>query len=81
MIKESFQDSIRINSSVITGCNVVFEENVLDGSDFYNVRSIRVPEGEVTAFTLNGEVFGMVFTGVKEHEAYAFSGNILLPVP
>lgn len=81
MIKESFQDSIRINSSVITGCNVVFEENVLVGSDFYNVRSIRVPEGEVTAFTLNGEVFGMVFTGVKKHEAYAFSGNILLPVP
>lgn len=54
---------------------------MLVGSDFYNVRSIRVPEGEVTAFTLNGEVFGMVFTGVKEHEAYAFSGNILLPVP
>lgn len=59
----------------------MFEENVLVGSDFSNVRSIRVPEGEVTAFTLNGEVFGMVFTEVKEHEAYAFSGNILLPVP
>lgn len=43
------------------------------------MRSIRVPEGELTAFTLNEEVFGVVFTGLKKNEAYGFSGNILLP--
>lgn len=79
IIKESSQDFIRINSSVITACNIVFEENVLVSSNTYNVKSVQVPEGELTAFTLNGEVFGMVFTGVKKHEAYGFSGNILLP--
>lgn len=79
MIKESSQDFIRINSSVVTACNIVFEKNVLLGSNTYNVKSIRVPEGDLTAFTLNGEVFGIVVTGLNKDEAYGFSGNILLP--
>lgn len=79
IIKDPYQDSIRINSSVITACNIVFEKNVLVSNTVYNVRSIRVPEGELTAFTLNEEVFGVVFTGLKKNEAYGFSGNILLP--
>lgn len=48
------------------------------GSVIYNVRSIRVVEGEVTASTLNGERFGLIFTGVAYYEAYGFSGNSLL---
>lgn len=79
MIKESSQNFIRVNSSVITGSNIVLEENVSVGCDTYNVRSIKVPEGELTAFTLNAEVFGIVVTGVKQNAAYWFSGNILLP--
>lgn len=79
IIKDPYQDSIRINSSVITACNIVFEKDVLVSNTVYNVRSIQVPEGELTAFTLNEEVFGVVFTGLKKNEAYGFSGNILLP--
>lgn len=78
MIKESSQNFIRVNSSVITGSNIVFEENVSVGCDTYSVRSIKVPEGELTAFTLNAEVFGIVVTGIKQDAAYGFSGNILL---
>lgn len=48
------------------------------GSVIYNVRSIRVVEGEVTASTLNGVSFGLIFTGVAYYEAYGFSGNSLL---
>lgn len=36
MIKES--PHTRVNSSVITACNIVFKENVSVGSDNYTVR-------------------------------------------
>lgn len=79
MIKESSQDCIRINSTVINRCDIVFEENVLAGNITYNVRTIRVAEGVLTAWALDGEKFGMLFSGVQIAEAYSFSANFLLP--
>lgn len=79
MIKESSKDLIRINSTVIYPCNIVFEGNVLAGKIKYSVRSIRVVEGVLTAFSLDGVKFGMLFSGVQTAEAYSFSGNFLLP--
>lgn len=40
------------------------------GSVIYNVRSIRVVDGEVTTSTLNGDRFGLMFAGVAYYEAY-----------
>lgn len=79
MIKEYSKDLIRINRTVINLCNIVFEGNVLAGNIKYSVRSIRVVEGVLTAFTLDGEQFGMLFSGVQTAKAYSFSGNFLLP--
>lgn len=79
MIKQSSKDLIRINSTVINSCNIVFEGNVLAGKIQYSVRSIRVVEGVLTAFSLDGVKFGMLFSGVQIAEAYSFSGNFLLP--
>lgn len=79
MIKKSSQDFIHINNKKINASEVVFEENVVVGITTYSVRLIRVPAGELTAFTLDGERFGIIFTGVSKNEAYGFSGNILLP--
>lgn len=79
MIKESSKDLIRINSTVINPCSIVFEGNVLAGKIKYSVRSIRVVEGVLTAFSLDGVKFGMLFSGVQIAEAYSFSGNFLLP--
>lgn len=78
MIKESSKDSFRVNGTVIEKNDVDFEENVLVRNITYNVRSIRVAEGELTASTLNGDRFGLIFAGVTEYEAYGFSGNSLL---
>lgn len=79
MIQESSKDLIRINSTVINSCNIVFEGNVLAGKIKYSVRSIRVVEGVLTAFSLDGVKFGMLFSGVQIAKAYSFSGNFLLP--
>lgn len=79
MIKEYSKDLIRINSTVINLSNIVFEGYVLAGNIIYSVRSIRVVEGVLTAFTLDGEKFGMLFSGIQTAEAYSFSGNFLLP--
>lgn len=79
MIKNSSKDSFRINSTTINTSDVVFEENVSAGNVVYNVRSIRVAEGELTASTVNGERFGLMAAGVFGHLAYGFSGNSLLP--
>lgn len=79
MIKESSQDCIRINSTVINMCDIVFEKNVLAGNITYNVRTIRVAEGVLTALALDGEKFGMFFSGVQIAQAYSFSANFLLP--
>lgn len=78
MIKGSSKDSFRVNGTVIEKNDVDFEENVLVRNITYNVRSIRVAEGELTASTLNGDRFGLIFAGVTEYEAYGFSGNSLL---
>lgn len=61
MIKESSVIFFRINSTVINICDIVFEENVLAGNITYNVRTIRVAEGVLTALALDGEKFGMIF--------------------
>lgn len=58
--------------------DIVFEKNVSAGSVIYNVRSIRVVDGEVTTSTLNGDRFGLMFAGLTYYEAYGFSGNSLL---
>lgn len=79
MIKESSQDCIRINSTVINRCDIVLEKSVLAGNITYNVRTIRVAEGDLTAWALDGEKFGMLFSGVQIAEAYSFSANFLLP--
>lgn len=47
------------------------------GSVIYNVRSIRVVDGEVATSTLNGDRFGLMFAGVAYYEAYGFSGTSL----
>lgn len=78
MIESSEKESLRINGALINTGDVVFEKNVFASNGTYNVRSIRVSEGELTASTLNGERFGLMFAGVKEYEAYGFSGNSML---
>lgn len=79
MIKESSQDCIRINSTVINRCDIVLEKSVLAGNITYNVRTIQVAEGVLTAWALDGEKFGMLFSGVNIAKAYSFSANVLLP--
>lgn len=79
MMKYSSKYSFRINGTVINTNDIVFEENVSAGNVRYNVRSIRVVEGELTASTVNGERFGLMFAGVTDYEAYGFSGNSMLP--
>lgn len=78
MIKLAFKDLLRINDKTINKRDIVFEENVLASSVAYSVRTVRVVEGELTASTVNGERFGLMFAGVTEYEAYGFSGNSLL---
>ena len=48
------------------------------GNTTFNVRSIKVTEGELTASTVNGERFGLMFAGVRDYESYGFSGNSVL---
>lgn len=78
MIKHSFKNSFRINGTVITTADSVFEEDVEAGNLTYNVRTIKVPSGELTAYTVEEEKFGLMFAGVSYYEAYGFSGNSLL---
>lgn len=78
MIKHSSKDSLRINGTVITTADIVFEEDVPVGNLTYNVRTIHVPAGELTAYTVDDEKFGLMFVGVSIYKAYGFSGNSLL---
>lgn len=78
MKKHSSKDEFRINGTIINRRNIVFEENVPAGDVTYNVRSIRVVEGELTASTVDGERFGLIFAGLTYYESYGFSGNSLL---
>lgn len=59
------------------GSNIVFEENVLVMNLTYNVRSIRVPVGEISVSTTCGGHFGLMFSGVKDYAAYGFSAILL----
>lgn len=79
IIRESYKDSFRVNGTVVEIGDISFEENVSVRNVSYNVRSIRVAEGELTASTLNGERFGLISSGVTVHKAYAFSGNSIFP--
>lgn len=80
MIRESSKDVFRVNGTAIEESDIVFEENISIRNITYNVRSIhvRVAEGELTASTMNGDRFGLIFAGVTYYEAYGFSGNSLL---
>nr|XP_034319324.1 uncharacterized protein LOC105340230 [Crassostrea gigas] len=78
MIESSEKESLRINGALINTGDIVFEEGVSAGNDTYNVRSICVPEGELTASTVNGQRFGLMFAGITDYEAYGFSGNSML---
>lgn len=79
MIENSSKDSLRVNSSVVETSDIVFEDNVLVRNISYNVRTIRVTEGELTASTLNRERFGLTVAGVANLKAYGFSGNSVFP--
>lgn len=79
MMKNSTKDSFRINNTTINMDDVVFEGNVSAGNVTYNVRLLRVREGELTATTVNGERFGLMIAGVAYSEAYGFSGNSVFP--
>nr|XP_034321775.1 uncharacterized protein LOC105332273 isoform X2 [Crassostrea gigas] len=79
MMKNSSKDSFRINNTALNMDDVVFEGNASAGNVMYNVRSLRVREGELTATTVNGERFGLMFAGVAYSEAYGFSGNSVFP--
>lgn len=77
MIKQSLKDYIQINNTMTNGSNIVFEENVLVMNLTYNVRSIRVPVGEISVSTTCGGHFGLMFSGVKDYAAYGFSAILL----
>lgn len=77
LMKQSLKNSIRINSSLINESNIVYEENVPVTHVTYNVRCVKVPEGELTVSTPNGENFGLMFSGCKTAEAYGFSAILL----
>ena len=78
MIVKSSQNSFQINGTMINIDDIIFEADVFVGYTTYNVRSINVTEGELTASTVNGERFGLMFSGISYYEAYGFSGNSLL---
>nr|XP_034322122.1 uncharacterized protein LOC105340014 [Crassostrea gigas] len=79
MIKESSKAFIRINNAILNAADIVFEDSLLAGNITYSVVSILVTQGEFKAFTLDGERFGVMVSGIKRGEAYGFSGNSLLP--
>lgn len=79
MIKESSKAFIRINDELLNAVDIVYEDSLSVGNVTYSVVSILVAQGEFKAFTLDGERFGVMVSGIKRAEAYGFSGNSLLP--
>ena len=79
MMKHSSKDFLQFNDTEIRTEDIVFERQLFANSFTYNVRVIKVSEGELTASTVDGERFGLICTGVGTAEAYGFSGNSLLP--
>ena len=78
MMKQFSTKFLRINGNVLNVKDMFFEENVVVGQETYTVRSINVPEGEISVYTTQGDRFGLMFAGVTDYEAYGFSGNSLL---
>nr|XP_022307491.1 IgGFc-binding protein-like [Crassostrea virginica] len=79
LMKYSSKDFLQINNTEIRTEDIVFESNLYTDTFTYNVRVIKVSEGELTASTVDGEPFGLICTGVAFNKAYGFSGNSLLP--
>lgn len=79
MIKESSKAFIRINDELLNAVDIVYEDSLSIGNVTYSVVSILVAQGEFKAFTFDGERFGVMVSGIKNGEAYGFSGNSLLP--
>lgn len=79
IITSSSKDSFRINNTIISTDDIVFEEHVSTGSTTFNVKLIRVIGGELTASTVNGERFGLMISGFSNMVACGFSGNSVLP--
>ncbi|XP_052692510.1 uncharacterized protein LOC128170778 [Crassostrea angulata] len=79
MMRESSKAFIRINDELLNAVESVFEDSLLIGNISYSVVSILVAQGEFKAFTLDGERFGVMVSGIRKNEAYGFSGNSLLP--
>ncbi|XP_052694555.1 IgGFc-binding protein-like [Crassostrea angulata] len=77
LMKQSLKNSIRINGSLINETNIVYEENVPVRNVTYSVRSVKVPEGVLTVYTVDGGKFGLVFSGCKTDAAYSFSAILL----
>lgn len=59
IINLAFKDSFRINGTIIDSRDIILEGNVSAGNVTYNVRSIRVVDGELTA--LDRECFVLMF--------------------
>lgn len=78
IIKNSSKDSFRINSTIINMDNIVCEENGLIGYITYNVRLLRIKEGEITASSVSRERFGLMIAGISHFVAYGFSGNSMI---
>ena len=79
MMKQFSTKFLRINGNVLNVKDMFFEENVVVGQETYTVRSINLPEGEISVYSTQGDRFGLMFAGVTDYEAYGFSGNSLLP--
>ena len=79
LMKYSSKKFLRINDTEIRTEDIVFDGNLYANTFTYNVRVIKVSEGELTASTVDGERFGLICSGVASYEAYGFSGNALLP--
>ncbi|XP_078329766.1 IgGFc-binding protein-like isoform X2 [Crassostrea virginica] len=79
LMKYSSKDFLQINNTEIRREDIVFESNLYANTFTYNVRVIKVSEGELTASTVDGERFGLICNGVGSVKAYGFSGNSLIP--
>lgn len=74
----SSQNSFQINATMINIEDIIFEADIFVGHTTYNVRSIYMREGELTAYSVNDERFGLMFSGISYYEAHGFLGYSLL---
>ena len=57
--------NFQLNAMKINNKYIIFEADVFVGHTTYNVRSINVRERELTASSVNGEWFGLMFSGIS----------------